>query len=243
MTEGGLRAGLAEAFGVFLLVFVGGSAICMDYYTASLQSHQAIGTVGIAFAHGLALMIGVYCSAGISGGHLNPSITFGLFTIGKCSGSRMAVYILFQLIGGVLGAIAVMGLFAAYRSDAPYLGTPHFVTEGDGAISAIKAVGIEALFTFVLAMVVLLTAVDRGRSARQMGGLAIGMTVAMIGMIGGFTGGSMNPARYLGPALVSGSSTVLSQLPVYLIGPIIGSVIACLIYKFLLETKDETQPA
>ncbi len=243
MKTGIAKAGLAEAFGVFLLVFIGGSSICMDNYMTSDMRSTGLGVVGIAFAHGLALMLGVYASAGISGGHCNPAVTIGLWIIGKVEAARAIGYIVFQLLGGIIGGLFVLALFPDMRDNLPYLGAPRFISEGEGAISSIKAIGIEAIFTFILMMVVLLIAVDRGRVAKQMFGLCIGMTVTTLALIGGFTGGAMNPARHFGPALVSSESAVLSQVPVYFAGPIIGAIIAALVYKFVFATPDEETPA
>lgn len=235
------RAGMAEALGTFFLTFVGGAAICMNAHMSLPGVAPAVGIVGfgllgIALAHGLALMAAVYMAAGKSGGHINPAVSIGLWLIGKIKANQMIAYVFFQLLGAVAAGIAIWAMFPAYRGAAPSLGTPEFISDGsDYAIGTMKAIGIEALLTFMLMTVVLLTAVDAGRAARQMFGLCIGMTVTFNILIAGqYTGAAMNPARYFGPAVVSGQ---LSQLGAYFIGPIIGAALAAFFYKLFLEDK------
>jgi MIP family channel proteins len=225
------RAGVAEALGVFFLTFVGGSAICMNEYMA-MTGQAGFGLLGVALAHGLALMIGVYAFAGRSGGHINPAVTIGLFVIGKVKANQMLTYVLMQLIGGVMGGLGVWGMFSRFRENAPYLGNLSYDSE---TLSMVKAIGIEGMLTFVLMLTILMVAVDAGRTARQMFGFCIGMAVTIGILIGGpFTGAAMNPARYFGTASVSGE---LSQLAVYFIGPILGAIAAALVYKIFLEDK------
>lgn len=229
------RAGVVEALGVFLLVFAGGSAICMDVYTAGFGGGAGkVGLIGVALAHGLALSAGIYAAAGHSKAIINPAVTFGLMLIGKMRIGEAINYIIMQLIGGVLGGLAVWSLFRNMRDSSPYLGTPDL---GDN-VGPLQGIATEALLTFVLTIVILLVAFDAGRKARQMFGLIIGFTVTFcIFVAGPFTGAAMNPARYFGTAAVSGH---LEYLGVYFAGPILGAVIASLFYKFLLETKEET---
>lgn len=238
------RAGFAEAIGTFILTFITGSAVCMNSFMNSPEyggtAGTAFGMLGMALASGMAVLIAVYATAGISGAHLNPAITFGMMAIGKCESKRAWTYIFFQLIGAVVGGLAILGSFSMYRNGSPYLGTPSFVSDPNfnGSLSPIKAVGIEATVTFILMMIVLMTGIDKSRAARQMFGLCIGMAVFTGIMIAGqTTGAAMNPARYFGPAVVSGQ---LGQLWVYFVGPIVGALVAAFLYKFVLETKEET---
>src|SRR5205085_7644001 len=137
-------------------------------------------------------------------------------------------------IGAVVGGYAVWSLFSKTVPSLAYL---HFDTETTYALSPIKAAGIEALLTFLLMTVVLNTAVDAGRAARQMFGFAIGMTVTFCILAAGpFTGAAMNPARYFGTAMASGH---LDQLWVYFAGPAVGAVLAAFFYKFFMETLAE----
>jgi len=238
------RAGIAEALGVFFLVFVGGSAICMDAFmklpgVAPATGIVGIGFVGIALAHGLALMAAIYMTAGKSGAHINPAVSIGLWAIGKINANRMLVYVVLQLVGAVIAGVAIWAMFSMFKSNAPYLGNPSYIDDpsSDYALSMVKAIGIEALLTFLLMTVVLNTAVDAGRTARQMFGIAIGLTVTFCILIAGpYTGAAMNPARYFGTAVVSGK---LSQLAVYFVGPIVGALIASFFYKLFMEEKQD----
>jgi MIP family channel proteins len=227
------KAGVAEALGVFFLTFVGGSAICMNAFmklSAGGSAEDTFGLLGIALAHGLALMIGVYAFAAKSGAHINPAVTIGLFVIGKVKANQMLTYVVMQLIGGVLGGLGVWAMFSMFKANPPYLG--HLSYDAD-SLSMVKAIGIEAMLTFVLMMTVLMVAVDAGRTARQMFGFCIGMAVTICILIGGpYTGAAMNPARYFGTAAVSGR---VDQLVVYFVGPIVGAIAAALIYKLFLD--------
>ncbi len=226
------KAGVAEALGVFFLTFVGGSAICMNEYLRMSGSADAYGLLGVALAHGLALMIGVYAFAGRSGAHINPAVTIALFVIGKAKGGQVVTYVFMQLLGGILGGLGVWGMFSKFKDTHPYLGHLSYDSE---TLSMVKAIGIEGMLTFVLMMVILMVAVDAGRTARQMFGLCIGFAVTIGILIGGpFTGAAMNPARYFGTAAVSGQ---VSQLVVYFVGPILGAIAAALVYKLFLEDK------
>jgi len=235
MTGGLFKAGIAEALGVFFLVLFGGAAICMDTYLAPTQQ-AGIGLFAIALAHGIALMIAVYITSGISGAHINPAISIGLALIGKFGAKEASVYVIMQILGGVVGGLAVWSLFPTMRDAPPYLGVPQL---GEG-VGMLQGIGTESLMTFSLMIVVLMTAIDPSRRARQMFGIAIGLTITVVILASGpFTGGAVNPARYLGPAVVSGNLT--PQAGVYIAGPIAGAIIAGIFYKLFLETKEQQE--
>jgi MIP family channel proteins len=219
-----------------MLTFIGGSAICMNAFMKLPGvggPTDGFGLLGVALAHGFALMLAVYMFASRSGGHINPAVTIGLFLIGKVKANQMVTYVFMQLIGGVVGGLGVLAMFTMFKSNAPYLGHLYYNAE---TLSMPKAIGIEAMLTFVLMLTVLMTAVDANKSARQMFGFCIGMAVFLGIMIGGpYTGAAMNPARYFGTAAVSGKLD--PQLLVYFIGPIVGAAIAAIVYKLFLEEK------
>lgn len=220
---------------MFMLTFVGGAAICMDRFMQLPgvgSAGDGFGVFGIAVAHALAITIAFYAFASRSGAHINPAVTIGLWLIGKVKANQMFTYVFMQLLGGVLGGLAVMAMFLMYREAPVALGTPSYDAE---ELSMVKAIGIEAALTFVLMMTVLMTCVDPARAFKQMGGICLGMAVGSGILIGGvYTGAAMNPARYFGTAAVSGN---VSQLGVYFIGPIAGAILAALVYKFFLEEK------
>jgi aquaporin Z len=220
-----LRPLVAEFIGVFMLTFIGAGAIVLNTYRDG-----SVGLVGIALANGLAFAIAVTSALHISGGHINPAITLGLWSVGRIGWKQAALYVVAQLLGAVVAALALKGLFPAGAAQVAQLGTPRVATD----TTFTQAVLVEAVLTFFLAYAVMATAVDS--AGAKMAGWAVGLTVAMGIMAGGgITGGAMNPARAFGPALVS--NAWLSQL-VYWIGPILGAVAAMQVYERLLLKRD-----
>lgn len=210
----------AELIATFGLTFIGGGAILSDPL-----SH--IGLVGIALAHGLALMSMIYATGHISGGHVNPAVTIGLLCAGKIELPKAVGYVVAQCAGAVLAAYCLMHVFGA---NAGNLGTP-----GMGAgVTFNQALITEIILTFFLVFTVYGTAVDR-RAPAGMYGLAIGLVIAFDILAGGsISGASMNPARSFGPALVSGT---MGNHLLYWIGPVIGGALGALVYKYAVEKK------
>ncbi len=225
------RQVLAEAIGTFALIFIGaGSVVAL---TPRAGSDPAAALVGIALATGLTIAVMVTATGHISGGHLNPAVTLGLYAAGRVKVLQAIAYIIAQLVGAAVAALilneALLGAGASADVAAQHLGTPFLganVTVGAGIL-------IEAVLTFFLVFVVSGTAVDE-RTPAKIGGLAIGLTITLDILMGGaFTGAAMNPARYTGPALVSGfwGTKPLEPL-VYWIGPILGGIIAGIVYTY-----------
>ncbi len=220
-----LRPLVAEFIGVFMLTFIGAGAIVLNTYRDG-----SVGLVGIALAHGLALAIAVTATMNISGGHINPAITVGLWSTGRIGWKQAGLYVVAQLLGAVVAALALKGLFPIAAVQIAQLGTLRLATD----ISFTQGILVEAILTFFLAFAVMATVVDA--AAPKVAGWAVGLTLAM-GVLagGGITGAALNPARAFGPALVS--NAWLSQL-VYWIGPILGSVAAMQVYERLLLKRD-----
>lgn len=212
---------VAEFIGTFTLIFVGVGAI-----------YNGPGLLGVALAHGLAIAVMVSATGGISGGHLNPAVTFGLLIGGKVDLKATLAYWVSQLAG----ATAAGYLCAAFLGmPAVAAGTPDIGSTLTGpVISTAQAIGIEAVLTFFLVFVVYGSALDA--RAPKIGGLAIGLTVALDILFGGpLTGAAMNPARTFGPALASGH---WNNHLVYWVGPLLGGLLAGLIYgRFLIKEK------
>ena len=212
-----MRHFVAEFIGIFALVFVGGGAIM------SAQS-GGLGLIGVAMAHGLILAIMVTATMRISG-HFNPAVTLGFLATRRIDAVMAGVYIVAQLLGAmaaayVLKAVMPEQLFEATRGGGQSVSS---------AISTGQAIVVEAIATFFLVFAVFGTAVDP--QAPKVGGFAIGLTVAAdILAIGSMTGASMNPARSFGPAVASG---IFEGHLIYWIGPILGGVIAALLYDYL----------
>jgi MIP family channel proteins len=198
---------------------------------AAQMSQNSNGLLVAAIAHGLILALMVTATMRISG-HLNPAVTIGFLVTRRIEPMMAMVYIIAQLLGAVLAAYALRGIFPAEVAVATRLGGQSVSIE----LSSLQAIACEAIATFFLMFVIFGTAVDP--AAPKVGGFAIGLTVtADILAIGPLTGASMNPARSFGPALVSG---IFEGHLIYWIGPIIGSIVAALLYDglFLRRGKE-----
>ncbi len=215
----------AEFIGIFALVFVGGASIM----SATLLNQSAL--LIAAIAHGLILGIMITATMRISG-HLNPAVTIGFLVTKRIEPMMAMVYIVAQILGAVAAAYALKGMFPAAIVESTRVGGQSVA----GDMSTGMAIFAEAIATFFLVFVVFGTAVDK--YAPKVGGFAIGLTVtAGILAIGARTGGSMNPARSFGPAVVSG---VFEAQVVYWVGPILGGIAAALLYDglFLRRGKE-----
>lgn len=214
-----IRHFVAEFAGIFALVFVGGATLI----NAQARGSGA-GLVEAALAHGLILAVMVTATMRISG-HFNPAVTLGFLVARRIEPVMAGVYIVAQLLGAMLAAYALRGLFPDPDAMAARLGGQAIALN----VTVWQALGLEAIATFFLVFVVFGTAVDP--NAPRVGGLAIGLTVAAdILAIGPMTGASMNPARSFGPAVASG---IFEGQAVYWIGPIVGGITAALLYDKL----------
>jgi MIP family channel proteins len=203
---------IAEFVGTFALVFVGAGA------GALAQG----GLVGVAFAHGLILIGFIYAVGDISGTHVNPAVTIAVLAAGKIDAARAAAYVVVQLIGGIAGAWVLAWVLGGTTSG---LGA----TVLAGTVTPAQGMVVEAILTFFLASVVLHAAVS-GKAGPPFG-LAIGLTLVAAILIGGpLTGASLNPARTLGPAILTGNT---AELWVYFVGPIVGGLVAALLWRIL----------
>ena len=208
---------VAEFLGTFTLVFVGAGAIMTG--KADL--------LGIALAHGLAIAIMIAAVGGISGGHFNPAVTFGFLVTKRISIEKAAQYWVSQLLGA---SFAAWILKSVYGSMAGTVGGAS-LSQG---VSPMKAMLAEGIGTFLLMLVIVGTAIDKRGSFAA--GFPIGLTISsVILVIGPMTGAALNPARWFGPALVTGS---WSNAWVWLLGPLLGASVAALGYNWLLNPKD-----
>jgi len=220
----GARNFLAETIGTFGLIFFGAGAIMQQ------QATQSVGTTGIAVAHGLAILIGVYAFGHISGGHFNPAVSFGFWVTRRIGLRKMLAYWIAQLLGASLAAAILSRVYQGGPVDV-HLGTPAI----DPTIGPKMGAAVEAILTFFLVTVVFGSAVD-SRAPAGFAGLAIGLTItADILMGGGLTGGAMNPARAFGPAL---ASHYWQDQWVYWVGPLVGGGVAAILYdRFFLARR------
>ncbi len=216
------KALVAEFIGTFALIFVGVGAIAADYLSGGKS-----GLVGIALAHGLTIAVMVSATAAVSGGHLNPAVTIGLFSAGKIDIQNTIGYVIAQCSGAIFAAALINLCVPQSALVAVGMGTPALGAN----ITIPMGLLTELILTFFLVFVVYGTAVDK--RAPKVGGLFIGLTVALDILIGGpISGAAMNPARHLGPALLGGG---LQNLWLYWVGPVVGGVLAGMTYKKFLE--------
>ena len=208
-----MRQLLAEAIGTFALVFAGCGAIVVDAKTG------ALGHVGVALTFGLVIMVMIYAVGHISGAHFNPAVTFAFALSRHFPWSRAIVYWAAQVAGALAGAALVLTL-GRHAHDGATLPSG----------SQVQAFVWELVLTFFLMFVIMAVATDT-RAVGEAAAIAVGGTVGLDALFGGpVTGASMNPARSLGPAVVSGD---LHALWVYLVAPPLGAASAALTYRYL----------
>lgn len=218
---------VAEFIGTFGFVFFGCGAVVANAYPGS-----GIGVPSIALVHGIALAVLVTATMAISGGLLNPALTIGLFVARRLDAKSTIGYIIVQCLGAILGALALKLLFPIGIARLVSYGTPMIAN----TITLPAAIAIEALLTFFLMSAVFGTAVLA--NAPRVGGFAIGLTLyACIVVAAQLTGPAVNPARAFGPAVVSG---VWVGHIAYWIGPIVGAVVAALLWdRVLLPPRED----
>jgi aquaporin Z len=219
------KALVAELVGTFALVFLGAGAGAIG----------AGGLVGVALAHGLVLTAFAYAYGHVSGTHVNPAVTIGVWAAGLIDTGRALSYVVFQLIGGVLAAIALRVILGSGESGLGATLLAEGVTVGTTTVTITPAIGVlvEALLTFLLVNTVLNAGASGGSSSLD--GVAVGFVLAAAILMGGpLTGGSLNPARSLGPAVIADRT---DDLWVYFVGPVLGGLAAAALWRYLLRPK------
>jgi len=229
------RVFIAELIGTFFLVLAGTAAVvaaALNLPIAGLPADSL--TIGLSF--GLALIVLVFALGHISGAHLNPAVTLGLASSGKFPLRYVPFYLVAQMGGAILAALSVQFMFGSVAKKVAFLGA----TLPAKGVNAWRVVFIEALVTFLLMLVIMAIATDK-RSPKAAAGTAIGFTLA-IGVIvaGPLTGGAVNPARALGPMIIAGKYT---DFWAYIVGPIVGAVLASVLYAGLLAGAEEPSEA
>lgn len=219
-----VRRSFAELLGTFALVFFGAGSVASKYFPEATY-----GIFGVAVAHGLVLAVMVTALLGISGGHLNPAITLGLVAVRRTDIRTGVAYIAAQLVGAVLAALMIKAVYPAGVVRPIALGTPTIAN----TITLNQAMLIEGIMAFFLISAVFGTCINP--AAPRLGGLGIGLALMFDILVGGpLTGAAVNPARAFGPALVSGQW--VGHI-VYWIGPIVGGVLAALVWEWLLKEE------
>lgn len=220
---------IAELIGTMVLVLFGcGSAAIAG---------SVLGTLGIALAFGLSIVAMAYVIGDISGCHINPAVSIGMWIDGRLEAKDLVAYIIFQCIGAIVG----IALLAAIINSAPSLGgylatglgQNGFESASSVGLDVIGAIIVEIILTFVFVFTVL--GVTKKAENGAVAGIVIGLTLAFVHIMGiPLTGTSVNPARSLAPALFLGGQA-LEQVWVFILAPIVGAIIAGLLYKGLTE--------
>ena len=221
----------AEFIGTFILVLFGcGTAVVAG---------GEVGVLGIAFAFGFALIAAAYGIGPISGCHINPAVSIGVFIAGRMNGKDLIGYIIFQFLGAICAAGVLMLIMkcqiAGYDIYANGLGQNGW---GEGYLGEFGT-GAAVLFEFVatLIFVIVILGSTQAEAPANFAGIAIGITLVAIHIFGiQITGVSVNPARSLGPALFAGSNA-MSQLWLFLLVPTVAGIVAGLSYRFKLLEK------
>jgi len=207
----------AEMVGTFALVFAGCGAIMV-----SQAAPDVVGHGGVCAVFGLVIMAMIFATGHISGAHFNPSVTLAFAIVGRFPWPQVPYYIL----GQCLAALAAAGLLSLSLGNDGVLGS----TALAGDLHVGSGFLLEVVFTFFLMFVITSVATD-SRAVGQSAGIAIGGTVALVALFGGpLTGASMNPARTLGPALVSSN---LEHLWLYIAAPVLGAGLGALCYDWI----------
>ena len=228
---------IAEAIGTFALVLFGcGAAVLAGAGTAGLDP---VGQLGVSFAFGLAIVAMAYGIGPVSGCHVNPAVSFGAFIAGRMSAPEMVQYWIAQFIGALIGA-GVLYLIASgqasYTLAENGLGANGWGEGYLGEYSLLSALIFEVVATFLFLVVIL--GATQSSAPAAMAGLAIGLTLAVIHIVGiQITGVSVNPARSFGPAVFVGGAA-LSQLWLFIIAPLIGAALAGLLFRNKLLEAD-----
>lgn len=224
---------LAEAIGTMVLVLMG-CGVAVSLGCTSNEPALASTVVGTALAFGLAVVAMAYTIGGISGCHINPAITLGVWASGRIGTKDAVLYMVFQVIGAIVGA-AVLYLCTTTSGEA---------IAGTGANACQPGVELmgglvaEIVFTMIFVLVVLGTT-DSKVGAGNFAGLAIGLSLVLVHLVCiRYTGTSVNPARSIGPAIFEGGAA-LEQLWIFIVGPFVGALLAAGIWKILSCDKCE----
>jgi aquaporin Z/aquaporin NIP len=228
-----LGSAVAELIGTFVLVFTGCAVATAAILERSTAGPIFYDSLAVALAFGLALTVVVAAIGHVSGAHVNPAVTLGLAATNRFPWQYVPVYIGAQLVGAILGALAVWITYGEAAQELANIAAT-FPTEGVGDL---RAFVVEVLVTFILVFVVISVASDE-RAPAGVAPLAVGFALACGVLIAGpVTGGSLNPARTLGPMILAGR---FDAVWVYILAPIVGAVLAALVYDRFASQSDAT---
>ena len=231
-----MRKYVAEMIGTGVLVFVGcGTAMLVGCDAA------AGGYLLTALAFGLSVVGMAYCVGNISGGHFNAAVTLAMLMRKKINKKDAAMYCLFQIIGALIGSTLLNSIFsvAGIKDMTGGLGSNGLAGVNESILAGLL---VEIILTCIFLMAILGVTSEKYKHG-SFGGLIIGLTLTLVHILGiGLTGTSVNPSRSIGPAVVSalsGNTAPLGTLWVFIVGPLVGAVIAAAVYTLLEEQQEE----
>ena len=218
---------VCEFLGTFMLVLLGcGSAVLAG---------EAIGTVGIALAFGLAIVAIAYSVGRISGGHVNPAVSLAMLINGKMDVKDFCGYVVAQILGAFAGSGILALIVSMTKLQGVGLGANGF--GGEIGLTLAGALIVEIISTCIFVLAIL--GVTHNEKHSSVAGLVIGLVLTLIHIVTiPLTGTSVNPARSLAPAVLVGGEA-LSQVWVFIVGPLVGAAIAALVWKFLAKDEKE----
>lgn len=221
---------VAEFIGTFILVFFGtGTAVFMN-----LNPENSVGTLGVAIAFGFTVIAAAYAIGHISGGHLNPAVSLAMYLDKRLSLIDFLIYTIFQILGAIVASFLIWLILSTLQVELSEYGA-----NLPGDLSLLGAFIVECVLTFVFVFVVL-SVTNTKFIAPSLAVLVIGFTLTMVHLVGiPLTGTSVNPARSIGPALFTGGEA-LSTLWIFIFAPLVGAIIATVVYK-VLETSNEEE--
>jgi len=241
-----MKRAIAELVGTYVLVFLGTGSVVTTVllFTGKGQTLNPFNVgidmaawVAIGLSFGIAVICMIYAFGHISGTHINPAVSIALWTTGRFPAKDLGAYIVAQLIGATLASITIVGILGQRAVDTGLGSTGPFF-----GVSYGQAILSEAVATFFLMLVIMGSAVDK-RAPAGFAGLAIGFIVAFdIVVTGNITGASLNPARSFGPIFTEtlwGGTYDWGKFPIYLIGPIVGAVLAAWLYDYISGIKNK----
>ncbi|MDK2889754.1 MAG: aquaporin [Methanoculleus sp.] len=227
MAANGMKKYVAEMFGTFALVLIGvGSAVLAG---------PVVGNLGVALAFGLVLLAMVYAIGGVSGCHVNPAVTVGVLTAGKMPAREALIYIVVQCIGAIIAAGVILAIAVgnpSYSLAVDGLGQNGYGALSPGGYSLASGFLVEVVMTLLFVFVIL--AVTGIEELKTFAALPIGLALSMVHIVMiPVTNASVNPARSLGPAVFVGGEALM-QLWLFWVAPIIGAVLAAVLWRYIL---------
>ena len=223
---------LAEMVGTMVLVLMGcGVAVSLGCDpTANIPA-----VVGTAMAFGLSVVAMAYTIGGISGCHINPAITLGVFLSGRMSAKDCGMYMIFQVIGAIIGSAILYVLTSS--SDGSIVGTG--ANDLQTGVTVMGGLIAEIVFTFVFVLVVLGATSKTNGATNNFAGLAIGLALVLVHLVCiRYTGTSVNPARSFGPALFQRGSAMVN-LWIFIVGPFIGGALASVVWRVIAPAEKD----